>query len=129
MKKEDAAKLLLRITVGGLMLFHGIGKIRHGIGGIESSVSEHGLPRFVAYGVYVGEVLAPLAMLAGVFTRWAAAIVAFNMIVAVGLAHAGDLFHLGKGGGYALELQTWYFVGALAVALLGSGRWAVRPDR
>jgi putative oxidoreductase len=126
MKREDIAKLLLRLVVGGLMLFHGVSKVRHGIGGITSAAAGHGLPAFIAYGVYIGEVLAPIAVLIGFFTRCAAAVVAFNMIVAVGLAHAHDLFHLGKGGGYALELQALYFIGAVAIALLGPGRYAVR---
>ena len=128
MKRDDLARLLLRIAVGGLMLCHGLYKLRHGVGGIASSVTAHGLPSAVAYGVYLGELLAPIAVLLGIFTRPAAAIVAVDMIVAVWLAHTGDLFHLGKAGGYALELQALYLVGALALALLGSGRYAVRPD-
>ena len=59
---------------------------------------------------------------------FALCITAFPLVfVAVWLAHTADLFHLAKGGGYALELQTLYFVGAVAIALLGPGRYAVRP--
>jgi putative oxidoreductase len=127
MTRDDIARLLLRLTLGGLMLLHGISKIAHGISGISSQVTAHGLPHFLAYGVYVGEVLAPLALVLGVFTRPAALVFALNMAIAVWLAHTDSLLHLGKGGGYALELQTLYFVGGLVVALLGPGRYAVRP--
>jgi putative oxidoreductase len=127
MHREDVGKLILRLSLGLLMLLHGISKLRHGISGIADRVTSHGLPSFIAYGVYVGEVLAPLALIIGFHTRPAAMIFAFNMIVAVALAHAGDAFSLGKGGAYALELQALYFTGAVAVALIGPGRYAVRP--
>jgi putative oxidoreductase len=128
MGSQDLGKLLLRLLYGGLLLFHGVSKIRHGVSGIADSVVEHGLPRPFAYGVYVGEVLAPAALILGWFSRPAAAIIAFNMGVAVFLSHAGQLFQLGKSGGYALELQALYLIGALALVFLGGGRWALRQD-
>ena len=39
--------------------------------------------------------------------------------------HTGDLFHLGKQGGYALELQAMFLFTALALALAGAGRYSV----
>jgi putative oxidoreductase len=50
---------------------------------------------------------------------------AVNMIIAVWLSHTGQLLSLGKSGGYALEVQALYFFGALAIALVGTGRFAV----
>src|SRR5437879_2140974 len=102
MMSANLAKLLLLVAVGGLMLLHGISKVQHGIGKIADSVVAHGLPRPVAYGVFIGEVVAPVLVLVGAWTRPAAAVIAINMLVAVALAHTGDLMHLGKGGGYAL---------------------------
>jgi putative oxidoreductase len=125
MTSEDIGRLILRLAVGGLMLFHGIAKLRHGIGPISSSVGSHGLPHAVAYGVYVGELVAPLFVLVGIFTRPAAAIIAIDMLFAVWLKHSGELFRLGSAGGYALELQMLYLAGAVAIALFGSGRYAV----
>jgi putative oxidoreductase len=116
---------MLRITVAGLLLLHGIRKLSAGVGGIASSVAAHGLPHALTYGVYVGEVVAPLLVLLGLWTRPAACAIAINMLVAVYLSHQGDLAHLGKGGGWALELQAFYFVGALCVMLLGAGRFSV----
>jgi putative oxidoreductase len=122
---QDLGKLFLRLTIGALMLFHGVYKLRHGISGIEGGVTDHGLPRFFAYGVYIGEVVAPIALILGVFTRYAGAIVAFNMVVAVYLAHSTQLGDLGKGGGWAIELDVLYFMGAVTIACLGAGRYAV----
>ena len=46
------------------------------------------------------------------------------MVMAVWLAHSADIFTLGKGGQWALELQALYFVGAVVVMLLGPGRFS-----
>src|SRR5438270_12045034 len=125
MKSEDIGRLILRLAVAGLMLLHGIAKLRHGIGPITSSVGSHSLPHFVAYGVYVGELIAPLFVLVGIFTRPAAAIIAVDMLFAIWLKHSGELTHLSSTGGYALELQLLYLAGAIVIALFGAGRYAL----
>ncbi|CAN7248639.1 DoxX family protein [Variovorax sp. LjRoot290] len=124
--REDAGKFLLRASIALLVLLHGINKLTSGPGFVIGALERAGLPGGIGYGVYVGEVLAPLLMLAGFWTRAAAGIVAFNMVVAIGLVHMSGLFALAKqGGGWALELQGLYLAGALAVALLGAGRLSV----
>ena len=122
---DDAGKLLLRVTVALLVLLHGIDKLSTGPGFVVTMLQRAGLPGGLGYLVYVGEVLAPLLMIAGVGTRAAAAIVSFNMLVAFALVHMGSLFALTKQGGWALELQGLYLFGALAVMLLGAGRFSV----
>ncbi|WP_198086142.1 DoxX family protein [Variovorax sp. E3] len=122
---DDAGKLLIRVTVGFLVLLHGIFKLSAGVGFIGGMLAKAGLPGGLAYLVYVGEIVAPLMMIAGVFTRGAAAVVVINMLVAFGLVHMADLFALGKQGGWALELQGLYLFGALTVVLLGAGRFSV----
>ena len=122
---DDIAKLLLRVTLGGLMLLHGIAKLQGGIDSILGDVAGAGLPPALAYGVYVGEVVAPLLLIAGVWTRAAAWVIVINMVIAVALVHGADLRSLSRNGGWALELQAFYLSMALAIALLGSGRIAV----
>ncbi|TWT54372.1 putative oxidoreductase CatD [Rubripirellula amarantea] len=123
---DDLGKLVLRVTIGGLMLLHGLAKLKSGVGGIEGMLEGKGLPTFIAYGVYVGEIVVPILMALGVFTRISALIFAFNMVVAIYLAHAGDLFSLGDHGGWAVELAGLYLFGAVAIALLGPGRFALK---
>ena len=82
----------------------------------------------LGYLVYVGQVLAPLLIIVGLWTRPAALIIAANMIVAVVLAHPNDLLTLTKNGGWALELQGMYLFTAIAVALLGAGRLSAGGD-
>lgn len=120
----DTAKLLLRVVLAAMLLFHGVAKIHNGIGFVADMLAKAGLPAMLGYGVYVGEVIAPLCILLGWFTRPAALIVAINMIVAVLLVHTKQLFTLSDTGGWALELQGMYFFTALAIALLGAGRYS-----
>ena len=122
---DDLGKLLLRLTLSILMLLHGIAKLRYGVSGIEGMVTSHGLPGFLAYGVFVGEVIAPLLVIAGFYSRIGGLIIAFNMIVAIALAHSAQLFDIGKQGGWALELQGFFLFTALAVALIGPGKFAI----
>jgi putative oxidoreductase len=121
----DSGKLLLRVVLGVLILLHGIAKLRGGIDFVTHSVTAAGLPAALAYAVYAGEVLAPLAVIAGWHARIGAAVIAINMLFAFGLVHTGQLFSLTKSGGWALELQGMYLAAALAVALLGPGRYSL----
>jgi putative oxidoreductase len=122
---EDAGKLVLRVVLGVLILLHGFAKIIGGPGFIMGLVAKAGLPAVLGYGVYIGEVEAPLLLIAGLITRAAALIVVVNMLVAIGMVHAGQIGQLNKQGGWELELQGMYLFGALAVALLGAGRYSL----
>jgi putative oxidoreductase len=122
---QDLGKLILRLILGVLILFHGMDKMLHGIGAITSMIAATGLPGFLAYGVYVGEVVAPVMLLAGFHARLAAALIAVNMVVAILLAHTGDLLSLGPHGGWQLELQGMYLFSALALICLGPGRYSL----
>lgn len=122
---SDLAKLILRVALGTLILLHGIAKLRGGMGWLEGLVVQHGLPSWFAYGVLVGEVLAPLMVLFGFFCRVGAILVFINMLFAVALVHMGELTRLNDGGGWALELQGMFIAAALALVLLGPGRFSV----
>ena len=126
---EDAGKLLLRVTVGLLILFHGVAKVTGGIGFITGALAKAGVPEGVGYLVYVGEVVAPLFVILGAWTRPAALVIAGNMVVAIFIAHVNDLFSISKTGGYALELQAMYLFSAIAIALLGAGSYSLAGAR
>jgi putative oxidoreductase len=122
---DDLGKLLLRVSLGVLILLHGIAKVTGGVDGIVGMVEKIGVPGVFGYLVYVGEIIAPLLLVVGVWTRLAALVVAINMVVAVALVHADELIALTKQGGWALELQGMFFFAALAIALLGAGRYSI----
>jgi putative oxidoreductase len=125
MNTEDLGKLVLRLTLGVLLLFHGTHKILTGVGPIRGMITAHHLPDFLAYFVYLGEAVAPVLIIIGLLTRLSGVLVVINMIVAVLLVHTGMLLGTNEMGGYVLELQAFYLFGALAVALLGAGRFSV----
>lgn len=121
---DDAGKLVLRITLGVLMLFHGIAKL----GGVERfgpMLSNAGLPSFIAYGVYLGEIVGPLMLIAGFYARVGAALMVINMIFAILLVHAGEIAAFSNNGGMQLELQYLFLFGSVAAMLMSPGRFAV----
>lgn len=122
---DDLGKLILRLTVGILILLHGVAKLKSGVDDIAGMVQGAGLPGWLAYGAYIGEVLAPLLVILGLYARIGAAIIAVNMLFAIGLAHMKDLYVLNQGGGWAIELQAMFLFTSLAIALIGPGRYAV----
>jgi putative oxidoreductase len=122
--QSDLGKLILRIVLGVLVLLHGIAKLKGGVGPIEGMVTAHGLPAYVAYGALVGEVLGPLLLLVGFYARIGAALIAINMLFAFALVHMGQIGQFTDQGGWALELQAMYLGTALALVLLGPGRYS-----
>jgi putative oxidoreductase len=121
----DSGRLVLRVTLGVLVLLHGIAKLIHGPAYIVGLVTGAGLPALLAYGVYVGEVVAPILVIIGLWARAGALVIAINMLVALALVHMGQLFALNAQGGWELELQGMFLFSAVAVALLGAGRFSV----
>jgi putative oxidoreductase len=126
---QDVGKLILRVSVAFLMLFHGIHKAINGIDGIKFLVDRAGLPEFVAYGVYMGEIVIPILLIIGLFTRLSAVIFVINMIFAILLAHSSDLFALGKNGGPVIELALFYLLAALSIVFIGAGKYSLDYKR
>ncbi|HVK53847.1 MAG TPA: DoxX family protein [Burkholderiales bacterium] len=122
---EDSGKLILRLALGVMILLHGVAKLTGGPTAIIGLVTKAGLPGELAFLVYVGEIIAPILVIAGVLTRPAAMIIAVNMAVAVYLVHMRELLVLSKSGGWALELQGMFFFVALGIALVGAGRFSL----
>lgn len=122
---DDIGKLVLRLTLGILMLLHGIAKMRYGVSGIEGMMTSHGLPSFLAYGAFIGEVLAPLLVIFGFYARIGGVIMAVNMVVAIALAHGSQLFDIAKSGGWALELQGFFLFTSVVVVLIGPGKFGI----
>ena len=126
--QEDLGKLILRVTVGGLLLLHGMHKLLNGIAPIKAMVAAHGLPDAISYGVYLGEIVGPVMVILGLFSRIGAGLIVVNMIMAVVLSGA-SLVGLNPMGGLGLELEAFYLFGALSVALLGAGRYSIAGGR
>ena len=123
--QHDMGKLILRLALGLLILLHGIGKLKGGVGPIAQMLTAHGLPAFLAWGALVGEVLGPILLIVGFYARIGAVLIAINMLTAFALVHVAQLGQLNEQGGWALELQGMFLFTAIALALLGPGRYSV----
>lgn len=113
----QAAMVLLRVSLAVLLLFHGWAKIVHGVGGVEALVLKAGLPGWLAYGVYLGEVIAPLLMLVGLWVVPAALLITINMLFALFLAHRWHFLSLSSSGGWSLELEAFFLIASLVVLM------------
>ena len=124
--RTDAGLLVLRLGLGALILFHGIYKLTHGVAWIAGPLGKVGLPAWLAYGVYVAEVVAPVLVIVGLWARPAAFVIAFDMFMAIFLARRGDVAKINPmGGGWAIELELMFLVAALAIGFAGGGRYGL----
>ncbi len=129
-RMDDVGKLILRLAVAILLVFHGISKLRHGIAWMAGPLQAHHLPVFIGYGVYVAEVVAPILLVVGFITRPAAAVIAFELSMAVYLVLGLKAFETARQtGALGGELQFLYIFAALAIVFLGSGRFALSKGK
>jgi len=125
MKNQNLGLLILRLALGILMLFHGISKLINGIDGIENMLDDQGIPGFFAFGVYLGEIVAPLLLVVGYRTKIAALLLFANMLVILFIAHPNELLTLNNHGAWSLELPGLYLLGSLALIFTGGGQYAL----
>jgi putative oxidoreductase len=125
---SDIGILILRVTVGGLLLFHGVHKLQAGLDEQMGLLAAKGIPTFFMYLVYVSEVLAPVLIILGIFTRLSAASIVGTMLVVLYVAPF-PLMVLGPHGEWAIELQMLYLFIPLALFFIGPGRFSVRPNK
>ena len=110
----------LRVVVGVVFLMHGAQKLFvFGLGGTADIMGKLGIPlaALAAAIVIAAELLGGLAIIAGVFTRWAGVVLAIEMLVAIPVARL-------KGGffaPYGFEFEFTLLGACLTFAALGSG--------
>ncbi|WP_375749938.1 DoxX family protein [Vibrio sp. HN007] len=88
-----------------------------------------GLPAFFAYAVYLGEVVAPILVALGIYTRMASTFLIGTCVVVMWLMFPDTLFTLNKFGAWAAEGIGTYLFASIAILLLGPGKYALRPER
>jgi len=124
-KQDDLGKLILRLTVAGLLLMHGIFKLQNGVANVAGMLAHYDLPAALAYLVYIGEVFGPLLVIVGVYARLGAVLMTTSMLFAFVLAHPEQILTLTPMGGWAMELQGLLLFGSLAIVALGAGRFSI----
>lgn len=115
---SDLGVLLLRLGLAAVFIMHGWSKIQNleATGGFFSSI---GLNMFWVYVVAYVEFLGGIAMLIGLFSRWAGLLLAIDMFFAIYLVK----WQNGFVGRYELELLL--LLAALTIHLAGPGRYAI----
>ena len=124
-KNTDLGILIFRILVAGFLIFHGMGNLLSGYAFIKSMMVQSGLPEFMSYGAFIGEIIAPILIIIGYRARLSALFIALTMLIAILTTHAGEIFTLNQFGGWAIELQAFYLFGAIAIFFTGSGKYAL----
>jgi putative oxidoreductase len=111
--------LLLRFSVGGMMLTHGMPKLWRLAAGATRFADPLGLGQVPSLALTVfAEVVCAALLIAGAKTRFAAAPLLFTMLVAAFIVHGGDPFK-------KQELALLYAAGSAALLLLGAGPFSV----
>ena len=121
---QPLALLVMRLTLGAIMVVHGSHKVFGGLHHHVQFVSSFGFPAWAAYLSAFSEFLGGILVLAGLFTRAAAFAICIDLVVAIWKVH----LHNGLTGtpdhpGFEFPMAA----AALAFALIfyGSGSLAI----
>ena len=128
-QKADVGIFLLRLSIGGLMLVHGMHKVLYGTEEVSEILTNVGIPNFFSFGVFMGEVLGPILVILGYKVRLGGFLIALNMLIAILLVHSSQLDEINPMGGWMIELNALYLLGAIAIMLLGAGRISISKGK
>lgn len=125
---ENLGKLVLRLNLGSLLFLRGLHFLLNGLDPLKAMLASYNIPEAAAFGVFLGELVAPAMIILGVYSRVGGALIVLNMLVAVALVHGGsEVLLMPDNGGFCMELEAFYLIGGLGVMLLGAGRFALGP--
>lgn len=124
-RNKNLGIFILRLAIPFTMLIYGIDKIIEGTGFIGSLLEQYGLPKMMANGVYIGEIVAPLMLMIGFRTRLAGLIFSFNCFMAIAMAQTQNIFKLNEFGGWSLDLLFIYLTAGIVFYLSGGGQYAL----
>jgi putative oxidoreductase len=120
-----AANLVLRLAAGVVLAYHGWLKLQE-VSGFAGYVEFLGIPApdLMAYVVTYLEFLGGIALIAGLVTRYVAALFVIEMIFTISLVKF-DVGLIASEGGVGAELDILILAIALGLVLTGAGRWSL----
>ena len=131
----DVASLLLRITIGLFLVFHGLRKSKNSFQGTIGWFNSLGFPfniaggRLSAYAAGLVEIVGGFLLFIGLATQFVAGAVVGQMIIASYVAifkeKSAFISQTGQPGIYGYELDFHYVLGAIALVFLGGGAFSV----
>ncbi|MBD3318435.1 DoxX family membrane protein [Candidatus Woesearchaeota archaeon] len=116
--------LPMRLAIGIVFVMHGIQKMMMGMAEVSGFFVSAGLPSSQVLAVLVTaiEFVGGLCILLGLFTRWAALVLAVDMIIAFVFVHVSNGFFVGNGG---FEFVLVLFLVNVGLFFHGAGIWSL----
>jgi len=123
-KMGPIAYTLMRVVVGIMFVMHVMGKFHNGPDAVASYMGKNGLHpgAFFAYAAMALESIGGSCLIIGLFTRFFAAALAIEMLIALLVVHLPKGYAAG-GGGYEYVLLIG--VVCFAIAMRGGGPYSV----
>jgi len=122
---RDIAYTLVRVVVGYNLFMHGWAKVTGaGLAGVSGYMAKQGLEpssAFAAAAMFL-ETVGALCILVGLFTRFFAAALAIELLIAFLVVHLKGGFAVGQGG---YEYVLLLGIVAFAIAIRGGGPYSV----
>ena len=122
-KNVNLGLMALRVSLGLSFVIIGWGKL-NGLEGTTSMLEGLGFPAagFFAWVLALVEFLGGLALIFGVYIRFAAKLLAIAMLIALFVAHVP--------GPFSEAMSAFTFLGgSLAIMFLGGGDWQLMKDK
>jgi len=128
----DTGRIVLRLVVGVVFLAHGLTKLlplggHDGPAGTAAYLELLGLRPAYALALIAGvfETAGGLALVAGIYARWAAALLSLELVAAIWVAHWQHGFFINwaltPGAGHGFEYHLVMMAALVALALAGPG--------
>ncbi|MBD3917355.1 DoxX family protein [Paenibacillus sp. PR3] len=106
MTKINVVSTIARIVLGILFVAHGLDKFQMGLGNVEAWFDSIGVPGPLAYAVAYIELVGGILLIAGIFTRYVAALLVIILIGAIITTKLSvGLLGNGQMAGYELDLS------------------------
>lgn len=118
---KDLGRLIIRLGVGLIFIYHGWGKVEH----MQNAIgffNTLGLAAFFAYLVAFVELVGGVALVLGVFTGLAGSLLAIDMLFAIIFFKWAMVKQMGFG---AMEFEFVLLVASLGLGMLGAGKYAL----
>lgn len=122
-KMRDLAPLVLRVVTGLIFAMHGFQKLQNGMPGVESMLTGFGFPApaLLAILLVAAELGGGILLILGLYTHWAAKILAFVAFVALVMVHLREGFFLPMGYEFILLL----FAASFSLMITGPGKYSL----